>query len=364
MPTISSPGVGTVEYFEAVPGSPVISLSPGACRVERTFIIAWEDIDIFTKLVIGYPKIVETNYDKPHDTYISRVLPQGFPLVTKVVNGTDNSDDTPVWLYASGITRIDGAGPTGQVDENGIALYERARVQVVYEAMTHRMLEDAEMPKATSVEIGGSPIATGDHAVVDESSFGRYVTKMQRPSAEYVTLPRGFYAWVNPTKQKVDYANAQILPWSELTWTWHQVPFLPEAVLKKNRVGTVNKTAFAVRLLDGSSVTYAAGTLLLLSTELRPYRMPSGAFVHDIIYRIKYFEPETGKGHNYFLHYAPGSSTLVRIKITDSGKCDELDQPAAINKEGDTIFAAIPASTGKSIYPYTEFKELFVRNIP
>lgn len=367
MPSLNVLGFGTVDYEERAEGSPTFSYSSGASRAERTFRVPWAKKDAFVRGMLGFPRIKNTKPGQPDNiAYVSRALPQPFPGV-KDPNGDEE------WLYATAVTRLEGAGPLGTLDDSGVTEYEYAIVTVQYESLTYKLMTDEELDEAA---LGpGFP---------DESYLLRYVTRVTKPSAEYVTLPRGAMRWYLPEDPdyvagaaadraasragaartakmpSVDFANARLVPSTEIVYTWHQVPFIPKAIEAgtKTYVGCVNKNAFGDQHRN-----YAPGTLLLLSAELKPYRTGAGAFVHDIAYRVKYFEPEPGRGHNYFLRYDLKRGTLAYTKLTSGIDNDEVkvSNPSAAGAGPYTREYPPGAApdVSRSLYPYVDFDDLF-----
>src|SRR4051812_42330402 len=114
MPLLIVPGYPAVSYVEHVPGSPNLTFSHGGSRCERTFVIAYGDLEAFTKGMLGFPRLVAAvGQARPNDTFISRVLPQALP------NFSDAPGQDSPWLYAVGVTSVKPAGCLGTVDGNG-----------------------------------------------------------------------------------------------------------------------------------------------------------------------------------------------------------------------------------------------------
>lgn len=345
MPTLRIDGVGTVDYDEVPEGSPSYTLANGTSRVDRTFRVAWNKRELFCKGMIGFPRIANTAPGTAENfAYVSRVLPQAFP-------GFRDPTGSEEWLYATAISRLVGVGPTGGYDAEGVADYRFAMITVQYESLTYKLLTDDELQASN---------ATTDYP--DESYMLRFITRVTKPSAEYITLPRGVMYWYLPkepggTMPKVDFANARIVPSMEVVYTWHQVPFVPPAV--RTHIGSVNSTDFGDRERN-----YRPGTLLLLAVELKPYRTAVGAFVHDITYRMKYFEPEPGRGHNFFLRYNGVRETLAYTKLTSKQENDSLaisfpsipSDPSCQNGPYEQVY---PAGNSRGVYPYADFDDLF-----
>ena len=90
------------------------------------------------------------------------------------------------------------------------------------------------------------------------------------------------------------------------------MPGYPEQAFKL--IGTINSSAiYDYAPGTNKAFTYEAGTLLLTGMELKTYRMATGVYANDVVYRMKYFsavDPTTGapyspaRGHNYFLAFS------------------------------------------------------------
>lgn len=365
---------GTCLYREDCERSPAMTFSNGQSRVERTFIAEWDKLDVFVAAILGYPKLKaepEHLASSANDTrylkrahYISRVVPDSlkWPQSAGSRLSKDEVDDgeldkSATWLFASGIVRIDPLEPKGSISSTtGMPSYNWARVVVAYEPLTYKIRSDDDLMK------GIGPDAVIRDYVWEKGPvefwLRRYVTKTVRPTVEYIALPRGSKKWVVTDASlrtnlgtTVSYASAVLTPSTEIVYTWHQVPFFPQAV--KHHIGSVNLYPF-----KDHNTLYPAGTLLLLGCEIKPYRMASGKFVLDIMYRIKHFDPfRDGRGHNHFLHYsnkldANGENGMVFLKITSNGNTD-------IAGLTDARINALAGGPGVPVFPYADFQELF-----
>lgn len=391
MPQISVPNnIGTVSYDEMAETSPQYQFAAGASRVERTYRIRWEDRNRFVPAILGFPYIVNNTSFSENDferAYISRWLPD---IIKEI---TDPSAGGEQWLYASSITRMQGMGAIGTYDSLGVAQYKFASVTVAYEPRTYKIISDEDMALFATNDVWNNNDGSFNvlFAQPFEADLRRYVTKMQKPSAEFIALPRGSMWWFEPVNfnadgtrivtplpglrsaakgARVDFATARLVPSTEITYVWHEVPFLPDA-LNQGYVGSVNYTDFVD---DDRDITYPAGTLLLLSSEIKPYRTAAGAFVNDITYRMKYFEPIPKRGHNFFLRYYNSTSDLFYTKLTSTGNNDGLGviSDGLTNSPYQNPSAAMlpkttgvtPNAPGKGLYPYKEFRYLFCFHNP
>jgi hypothetical protein len=264
---------------------------------------------------------------------------------------TSQTDRHGHWMYATAVS-VKGLGPDVQaihdqiafaegLDPNFDAVYQQAEYTVMFSGLTHPVMNDAEL-------LGKVPTLSWP----DESSLRRYVTKGVRPSAEFLALPRGMYKWADaPSRPPIDYTAGRVISATEVTFTWHQVPWIPKAAY--DNIGCVNDAP----MTDGTDI-YPSGTLLHLATDARRYRTATGFSVFDITYKLKSFQPQQGTwqytdstgvirdsgfnyGHNFFLHYIPnpvgGGAPILRYDlITHNG-----------------------SSGGQTVYPFASFKKLF-----
>lgn len=340
------PGFKQFVYNEKVPGSPSYSFANGMSRVERTFTAAWNDRIALQRFILGYPSHQTVGGQR----YVTRYIPDAIPDFVDPNRGTNK------WLYALSVVRMMGKGETGLYDKYGIAQYQEVEATFAYESRTYNICTDQDTLAAVPVGTG-----TATAIVPDESLLLRYVTAFQKPSAEFIQLPRGTMHWVDGLKSKgnngtsVDFASARLIPSVEIALTWHEVPFQPAAATKL--VGYVNGLPFKI-----NNTTYDMGTLLLLGADIKPYRTAAGAFVQDITYRIKYMEPQPHRGHNYFLRQDPKVLKLVYTKMTESGLNDpEPITPDAYGPYDPTAnrVATEKAGTAVGLYRYADFSYLF-----
>ncbi len=364
MPTING-----IAYTESDNGSPSYTFGPGNTRVEKTYRVSWNDRVEFVRAILGYSKIGNRTDPLDHrKTYVSRFIPHSIAdFISPVGVDFRNRPTTPIWLYATNVTRFNGVGPIGTYDPIGqTPRYTWAMITVMYESLTYRVRSNNDMlldDINEQVAIGVPEDAAIANAYIDESKLTRNVTHVLKPSAEFLQLPRGYmkivdYA-VGPTfRTGPGVGTIRLVSSIEIIYTWHAVPFVPDVLLGGKMVGRVNGTAFT----DGIT-TYNPGTLLLLSVDMKPYRGAVGNFVHDFTYRMKYFEPIKQRGHNFVLYYNGNNSEVFYYKLTSNGKNDAL--PIIGNAEENTLTATAPyqvthqAEDGVGQYRYAEFRNLF-----
>jgi|SRR5581483_11680633 len=308
-------------YEEVIRGvhSPEYSLVAGASRVRRTVDVAWDNRTDAVRCFLGFPRVMPYG-PLATNRYITRALPD-------YMRDFKNNHDGP-YLWATQIEKIEGIGPLGTYDVTGVAEYEKARLTVIYEAVSHGIFEDRH------------PKVVGATGFPDESKLFRYVTIAFKPSAEFITLPRGYYFWVaeggEPSGNKMDFGGSKLLPSIEIHFIWRQVPVIPTAA--QTQVGCVNNAPFTIysNSDDSAQITYATGTLLLLGVDLNRYKLASGDGVFDITYRMKYFEPEAGRGHNYFLRYLSATNQLAYRRL--NSKADGNENNVFASKDFSLLF--------------------------
>lgn len=327
-------GYNSVQYDELSEGSPMYAFANGASRCERTYLCRWEDRDAFVKLLVGFSRISNVQGGvAPFDTYVLRKIPDGCPDIT-----SPSTETTRTWLWCTQVSQVRGVEPLGYNDPiTQVPVYQYALVTAVYEGLTYKVVHDADMP--LNVPDGADPI---DKPY--EWYCNRYVTRVIRPHVEYIALARGKFSWVPVAGEAgsggpVDYASSVLQSSKEIVYTWHQVPFVPEAA--RTYIGTVNRYTFY-----DSTESYDPGTLMYTHCEIKPYRAASGGFVHDIQYRLKHFEPQPGIGHNYFLRFIPPDKLRYQ-KMTHNGNEDLVPRSGSA------------ASDGIPVFRYSDFKDLF-----
>lgn len=329
----------TFEYKER-PDSPGESYAGGVGKARRTFDVRWEDRLDFLAGMLGWsePRFATDGTF----LYVKRVPPIPYPAVEvpgnrfQVVNKRESRD---YWLYASSVESIEPIGVNRDrlakpgpfrpedlwavvKDDKDMFAHALARITINYEALPYRVTTDNDMfSMKFQVTTAGPTLGA-----VDESYMWRYVSRTVQPHAEHLTLPFGVLKWgpdaptngaaaagVDPSMagQVVTNQTGKIVPSIELVFTWHQVPGFPEQAFKM--IGRVNsQPIYDYSPGTSRAWTYGAGTLLFLGMELKSYRMSTGVYCNDVVYRMKYFSginPTTGapyspeRGHNYFLGF-------------------------------------------------------------
>lgn len=358
-----------VRAFEVVPGSPTYLLANGGSRAERTFLVAWDDRHRLCQALLGYSKLANVDsVERRTSTYVTRYPPHAMPDLLDPVSA-DRQPHRQWWLYATQVTGMEGLEPLQEAELNALPSYRWARLKVLYEGLTYRILSDeqlvAESEWIRKSSINGVPNPDPDHAY--EWYIERYVTRTVKPTVEYLSLGRGKMKYVDENKDPFPDGAAVVQASAEVVYTWHQVPFLPRGA--RQHIGKVNRDWFDPEheshfKPQGNTNEefhgFAPGTLLYTSAEVRPYRTAVGTFVQDVTYRMKHMERfDTtpggarllGRGHNYFLRWDKDNSRLRYYKVTDNGEEDEI---------GDPIPGQVKApGTGRAVFPYADFRELF-----
>lgn len=340
--------------YSVHPGMLDESYADGKGRVRVQYDVTWADRWDFCLFWLGYSEVSQLGTSGPK--YVSRVTPQPYRgSVAETRPGTDQ-DSSQFWLWATAVEKIEGHSPAGIDVVTGAPLFEFARITIVYESLTYRIVTDQEMVLKGKVANG----------VIDESTLCRNVTRVVHPTAEYLTLGFGRYRWAEgatpPKGNFLTGANIGItVPSQEVVYTWHQVPrskprsdagppsyAVPEAA--KKAIGTVNKYDFDFNT-DGTP-KFPAGTLLLTAIEVKPYRWIHNYYYSDVTYKMRYFNavrpgtfpPEhyaTPKGHNYFL-YTPQPQENNNFQNYDYYLLTHDGEP-----------------TGIKVYQESDFKDLF-----
>lgn len=301
-----SPIYGPIQFRE-MKGSPRESFNPQAgFKVTRTFQTYWDDRWIFAQTLLGSTKRVKTEAVDSRNKPIYEVRRQ-LPIVYPAYPTSSGK------VYPMTVDSIEGVSPQS-FDTDNVYVYQYATITISYESVTFNLLEDGEIENA-AIDLNVSP---------SEATTLRYVTRFYQPSAEALTLPHGSFKWVaegsETTNIPVLGSHAIIISTAEVHYVWHAVPGRPSAL--KTHLGTVNSGVFD---------NFAAGTLLLLAAEYKPYREITGRRVADITYKMKHFSaivpgsneafqvkgqlysPE--RGHNYFLQYFSGTSLEPKYRL-------------------------------------------------
>lgn len=353
-----------IEYRER-PDSPKESYSGNTGKCSRTFDVAWTDRLFFLQGMMGWSEPVFGNTGTFQ--YIKRVQPVGYPAVVVGDNKASlwgKVEASNYWLYATAIDSIEPLGidrsdrellrrntregveftVNTKTDED-IFKHHTARISLSYEALPYRVADEAAMRSLGFIDETGQ---------IDESTMWRYVSRTIQPSSEHLTLPFGRMKWdaSAPTGLANTVATNQtgrIIPSMDIVYTWHQVPGIPDHAF--SMIGSIN----SVVINDwspgsGKAWSYAAGTLLFTGMELKTYRMATGIYCNDVIYRMKYFsavEPHTGelyappRGHNHFLAFHGITGTAP------------LDYKYSYQKLVDG------SSTGRGVYQEQDLRKLF-----
>lgn len=370
---------GNSVSYDEVPGSPQEMVQGDGFKVRRTFLVEWNKRWLFVYGMLGGP------YFNPVPLldygWISRRLPQGYKTTASGLGGNGGLPSGH-WMFPLSVEGIEGLGKILSVDADGVATYEKAKVSLLYETVTWKILSDAKMKENGYVDPSfGNP---------DEATVQRYVTKFYQPTAEYLTLPFMGMVWSEQLSTPVDLSVQPVavpgslgvlVPATEIMYLWRQVPGRPLAL--DTHIGSVNDAEF-----DG----YRRGTLLLTSIDLKPYRWFLGQIVWDITYKMKYFEPQTKPhrnaagniitdangipydsttdrtgtaineyyGHNHFLRYKPGGNN------TPDGWLDPVYNLISHNGVRPTAGFSVnrQMTTGRTVYEYKDFKYLFRLQAP
>jgi len=176
-------------------------------------------------------------------------------------------------------------GPlAGVLDTTAVCKYKLARITVSYENLNYRI----------------TSLTGQSYSGVSDLWYDSYTTFYRMPTAEVLSLPFGAYRFYDkdPAQRYViTGSNMRLISQEEIMLTWHQVPFVPDAV--RTHIGKVNSDWFPIGHLqttdDEQKVTLenrlfaAPGTLLLTNVELKPYKGFFSRRIYDINFKFKYF---------------------------------------------------------------------------
>lgn len=338
----------TVNWKERInaPRSPQYVFETDRSSCTRIIDVAWNDYHTFAKAALGYTVGPDLTRQ-----CLSRKAPWGAPVYRS---------DYESFLYASKVSveglGVDAAqGVIAGSDDYAEAIYKIARCTVEFTTRTHEIMTD----DAHSSACGGA---------ADESLFKRYVTKVVRPSGEFLSLGDGTAFYCNlrtgtaPSQVPVSIARGinKALLYFNLSLTWHLVPYdcIPSKFYNPNQPNDAIDTCLG-RVNNDTFCGMPKGTMLLMAVEIRPLITPFGDRVADLTYMFKQFNNEVGtldvcnnpKGHNHF--FRPKKDALDRGWYEGT-----YDGPTAIAPAPNcTNFVAM--TDGVSIYDWGSFPNLF-----
>lgn len=309
------------------PASPRFRFKNDATECERNILVDWGGLPQAAHDFLGFPLILGS----PGNPYLSRVTPHTFPEVQDLSGSpylycTQFTSAAP-WGIPLG-ANSDVTQPAAMRSVNNVAVYRYARVQLLYETLTYNVKEDSQITQTAGVP--------------DESNLERYVTKVVRPAASYLTLPPGAFKMVTSGTPAAPGQPGRITPGYDVDITWHQVP---EAAvgMKLINPGLANPSVdLALGCVNSASALGSpAGTVLLTAAEARPIRSALGMRLFDVHYRFRVFNPSGSVGHNHV--YWPGP--------TPAPGYYEVSTDGATNLVSQTPW--------KSIYNFANFALLF-----
>jgi hypothetical protein len=249
-------------------------------------------------------------YPSAGKPYVKRSLPHAW--VKGKVYAQAVPDATPWGVPGRDQASSSGAGgtPTAPAGWPGKAvmlgtgdawLGKFTRFKLRYESVDYAVLDDA------AIGYNEMPRSTGSY---------RYVSRYHRPDAQYLTLPFGAYKFVDTPPVNAPQGLPTIQVNGGMSYVWREVPEIPGFKIIQacyTHLGSVNDAVF-----DGVNPE----TMLLKGIEVKgPYYKATLTPLYDYTFVTEYFEPETNKGHNYFLRYQ-GTYTyqLVTSDGTTGGK--------------------------------------------
>lgn len=295
--------------------------SPSDQYAVRFFEGPWFQRKAFYDAMLGYPQD-GSGTDRPLG--IVRAIPANHPEHT--------------WLYAVDCELVEGKGAITEGD-NGLIQYVNmdpamaadfpgvAKVKVTYRPLDYDVRTDTEL-----------------ESHFDGNELYRYVTRNWTYAIKSLPVPtrthlRFAEGPAGVITRPIDAAQAQfILSTREVTYTWHQVPDVPQSNID-DCLGKVNEGAFdAPKKIDGFSVSgygsetdgYEAQTLLFLTPQIARQRSIAGRVTFSIIYKFLY-QPQ---GWNKFPALSSGALTFLLATFDGT-------------------------VTGKTVYSTADFEKLF-----
>lgn len=350
-----------ISFKEHVPGSPEVQLGDDSSQCVRMLDCTWQD-----RFRLAFKLLGGTSHGfnaVNNEVYLSRRIPHSYQF------DEENAFGSGKMLYATRILKIEGLGEPSVFVEGGgnanaqfqqgqtgpVATYPKARLHVLYQSVTYDILTDGDVIALNAPLGHGKPYPV-------EYPLLRYVTKITRPNVENLTSPQGAFKRVYPSGSAVASADYpvqwgvnKVIGTENLQLTWHQVPLsnVPSVLYNprtssdylQKGLGKVNKTAFA---------GYAAGTLLLMSYDIRPIMNPFILRSFDITLHVKRFNPTGTIGHNHIWAHNP--PTASPVAATTTWEWVEVTTDGATNLVAQT--------DGKSIFDWYNFNLLLTPALP
>jgi hypothetical protein len=242
--------------------------------------------------------------------YLHRELPWQCPLVS--------------WLWLVSLTNGKGVKPLGKMSQSKFAPnltggdyqeYEWVEMLATFSTLPYNRI------------IGDTLLANVFNG--DESE--RYVEKMWRPTAEYISVDRGLFQFAegplkNPKGNPFLLGTGRVTVKVDLEWVWHDVPH--DYIYSKDNY-PANLANGLGRVNLNPVWGYAAGTLLCLGAEIVPTIQPVSPNVlglqgpgiqprqYNVKFLFKFWDPELGRlatthGHNVAMNPGDGLFYLIR----------------------------------------------------
>lgn len=327
-PAMAPGGAGIVE----VHGSRTFSYIGNTFKAQRIFQTPWETKMRWVAKLMGYPILKNISGADP---YISRNLPYTYEFYQDRAPGLDNDDEAKNGpkMWATGLEMVEPKGPALRNRDKELIAdqdYPYAHLRVLFESLPYTCREDADV----MVNTGGANEIPVDYGYEALARNHRFVTRIIQPQIEILRLPFGFYKWADGIKysgvvkaergQSVATGYFKTLPYSEITYIWHQVPELPSTgwnvmptssggvPQKENplvgamftHVGCVNDEWF-----DG----FPPESLLLTAVEARMYKWVTGQRLYDYVYKCKYMNPLDEIPTGAAIYYMTGGGELTEV---------------------------------------------------
>lgn len=268
--------------FHEAHGSPVYQLADDQARLTRDLACAWDDQVLLAANLVGWPQLVTEGAV----TYISRVLPHGYPGI--VVNGGPDDGKPILWATAVNRLRGDGRSSAETPAGDGTTRYDAPDVgeagvpagAVPPAEMTARLLVEYRSP-LYDVRADADCLGTGSSALVgkpDEGTLKRFVERYFEPAFKAQTVPKNLFRTVETTPRPVEEPPTKVHATANLVYVHRMRPDLPMKAIQA-AVGKLNSTVFDA---FGAPPGYPAGTLLCLPPRVRPYVSALGQRLYDL----------------------------------------------------------------------------------
>lgn len=317
------PSIGGITYTEIDEGYRE-RMRQDSQETTRLYDVAWKDRIVFLRAVLGWS---QRSFDSVSGKkLIARFLP--------------HADPSYPWLFAQEADLVRGLGVPARASESdtggrdSLAIVRRTAAGAVGSTADGNARYAVKYMSPNYDVIAGKNGHPSEFAIATACpELERYVIREQDYEAQSFTFPYGSFKFKG---SNIDLLEPPTLPYftKQLTYTWLQVPVIPEAAIRAC-IGKTNKNPFDVFNIFGSE--YPAGALLFLGPVTKRHAqnsMPSSPqqterYAFNIPYKFSY----NPNGWNFVFRVTnpvtranqPGWYEVVRTTDETKGIFDQAD---------------------------------------